>query len=146
MTRITGPTGVSVSAFYEIVRDIRVRVGFFIAALICAQQLTDLPMWSELFIALPLIGLLGISHGAIDHLISKELSHHKKSLTRILLHYTGTMAAYAAIWIFSPAAGLSLFILLSAYHFGEAELHNVPDPAFKPFLPIFYLCWGALQR
>ncbi|GAA4395464.1 Brp/Blh family beta-carotene 15,15'-dioxygenase [Nibrella viscosa] len=71
----------------------------------------------------------GIPHGALDHLINQETalrSGHRFSLVRFLARYLLTMAVYALAWYLFPALSLLLFLVMSAFHFGEADIERVP--------------------
>jgi len=67
---------------------------------------------------LPVLGLftLGISHGAIDHLIGHGLSG-----PRFYALYFAGLGSFFALWFISPVLSLVLFILISADHFGESQ-------------------------
>ncbi len=70
--------------------------------------------------------LTGIPHGAIDHLVAKKTAD-KKSNTFTLAHfiyrYSILMLIYGCIWWLAPGLSLCLFILFTAYHFGETDMH-----------------------
>lgn len=67
------------------------------------------------------IGLLwiGIPHGALDHLLSKN---NKNALWLFILKYLLIMGAYLLLWQISAEISIIAFILYSAFHFGESEL------------------------
>ncbi len=68
--------------------------------------------------------LLGIPHGAADHLISKktsELRNETFSIAKFSFSYVGVMVLYAAFWYFAPTAAFVVFILISVFHFGDME-------------------------
>jgi lycopene beta-cyclase len=67
------------------------------------------------------IGLMwiGIPHGALDHLLSKNKN---TTLPIFVLKYLLIMSAYLVLWLFAPILSLVLFILYAAFHFGESEL------------------------
>jgi Brp/Blh family beta-carotene 15,15'-monooxygenase len=80
-----------------------------------------------LVLALPLI-LFGIPHGATDHLIFLNLNPQQREGTKMIQfysYYLGLMALYALIWQVSPLVGLALFLVLSAYHFGQSNWNFV---------------------
>ncbi|MDO9379666.1 MAG: Brp/Blh family beta-carotene 15,15'-dioxygenase [Nocardioidaceae bacterium] len=67
--------------------------------------------------------LLGLPHGAVDHLVAGWW------LGRRAPHVVGLVAAYAVVagaayGLFTtfPAAGLAVFVLLSGWHFGTGDL------------------------
>lgn len=64
--------------------------------------------------------LIGIPHGAIDHLLlSPEIN--KKKLFKFILKYLLIIVVYLAVWMIFPTWALSAFILMSAYHFGQSH-------------------------
>lgn len=76
-----------------------------------------------------LIAFAGIPHGAADHLVearNRSLRYQKFLLPRFLLIYVLQMAVYALMWYLFPALSLLLFLLLSAWHFGESDTQPAP--------------------
>lgn len=71
--------------------------------------------------SLLIIGLLwiGIPHGALDHMLSKNKSN---SLVLFVFKYLLIIAIYYIFWQFFPLIGLVVFIIYSSFHFGESEL------------------------
>ena len=62
--------------------------------------------------------LVGIPHGALD-----GFSHTRKlPLLSFMTRYMGIMAVVVLLWMVSPILGLSLFLVYSAWHFGETDL------------------------
>lgn len=79
----------------------------------------------EYVIAFGLILLIGIPHGATDHTLAQFNSGElqKKGLDKVfLVRYLLIMLGYSLCWFLSPALSFISFILMSAYHFGEAQL------------------------
>jgi beta-carotene 15,15'-dioxygenase len=71
-----------------------------------------------------LMFLLGIPHGAGDHLIvqkRKEMQGLPFSIARFMVSYLGVMFVYAVVWYFLPRFAFVLFILISVFHFGDLE-------------------------
>jgi Brp/Blh family beta-carotene 15,15'-monooxygenase len=70
----------------------------------------------------------GIPHGSLDHFIY----HHErkeamsiKSIANFLLFYLGFALLYSILWFISLELSILLFILISAYHFGEMDLKSL---------------------
>jgi len=62
--------------------------------------------------------LVGIPHGALD-----GYSHTRKlPLLSFMARYIGIMGLVVLLWMFSPILGLALFLIYSAWHFGETDL------------------------
>lgn len=75
-----------------------------------------------------LIGIifLGIPHGAADLLVankSAESGKQKFSALHFFIFYISRLILFAFLIYFFPAAGIVLFLLFAAYHFGETDLH-----------------------
>lgn len=85
--------------------------------------------------------LLGVPHGAADLLVATQNANStKKSFSkfRFLAVYISRLFAFAALLWFFPLAGILLFILFAAYHFGETDLYRfkintLPGKAFVIF-------------
>lgn len=110
-----------------------------------AAQPTSTKLWSVLFPALTLllillsagdkhlsqpillvllvagVVILGLPHGAFDPLVAKQLWHRAQTFPMLpfLLLYTGMATLSALFWLYAPNAGLIVFLLISAYHFGS---------------------------
>lgn len=64
------------------------------------------------------IALLGVPHGSLDlHLLST-----KQQRIRELTVYLGSIAAVLALWCLVPTGMLLVFLLNSAWHFGDCDL------------------------
>ena len=94
-------------------------------------------------IAYILVVSVGILHGANDLLILSKMEDGKGSFIRNLLIYIGIIALCALIYFLNPFVAIVLFILLSAYHFGEEHfgenLHQGPVFDF-----LFFTSYGLL--
>ena len=69
--------------------------------------------------------VLGIPHGAADLLVAMRNDSdegRRFSYTSFFFGYLGRLALFALLlWVF-PVAGLLLFIVIAAFHFGETDL------------------------
>jgi Brp/Blh family beta-carotene 15,15'-monooxygenase len=85
-----------------------------------------------LFVA---VVLTGMPHGAIDHLVAARLWGLDQTWADQAKFYGGYLAAmalYGGLWIVAPAWSLGLFLVMTMYHFGQADLaywHLPPLPA-----------------
>ncbi|MCX6194659.1 MAG: hypothetical protein NTX34_09310 [Cytophagales bacterium] len=83
--------------------------------------------WSstiDLYICGLLLFLIGIPHGAGDHLIAQKIAdrlHLSFHLRPFIIYYVGIMAAYAVLWYVSPLIAFVIFIGISVFHFGDME-------------------------
>jgi lycopene beta-cyclase len=115
------------AAFIQIFKNISVK-NFSIALAISTYFLissqgspfTETYMYSIIVIGLLLIG---IPHGAVDHLLKRD----SKPLIYFIAKYLLIMALNFILWIISPILALSLFLLYSSFHFGESELESFGD-------------------
>ena len=69
-----------------------------------------------------LISLIGIPHGAIDNVILQ--SEYKMSKFKFYGLYILSIVLYTLMWFILPIYAFLLFLLISAYHFGESQLVN----------------------
>lgn len=105
--------------------------------------------WTEAWMDYTFFGLvmilIGLPHGAVDHLIhirqkqSKELT--ATTLGQFVRSYLLMIALYGLVWYLLPAVSLGLFIGLSCYHFGQSQLYYF----FKKegyFSTFTYILWG----
>jgi len=86
------------------------------------------------------IALVGIPHGAIDHIIYMEERQPKPVL--FYSFYFGLMGVYTLCWIYLPVLSFVLFLLLSAYHFGESQFSDL-DLSSKPLKWTLNFVWGC---
>ena len=63
----------------------------------------------------------GVPHGALDLYIDHHLQKTDKHQNIFLLKYLANILIYAAVWYFFPILALIIFILITAYHFGEID-------------------------
>jgi len=75
-------------------------------------------------ICLALILLFGIPHGALDHKIDQTVNKGR-SLKKFVLIYLAVSMGYVLWWVIVPYKALILFIILSAYHFGQEFLESI---------------------
>ncbi len=86
------------------------------------------PLIDYVFFVLFIV-LVGIPHGALDHLVEeKSLVGQRKtfSMVRFLVRYIAIILAYAVLWFITPALSLLVFLLISAWHFGESDMQPAP--------------------
>lgn len=88
--------------------------------------------------ALLLLGI-GIPHGTLDHLITFKKKDTNK--IKFYLYYLGSIILYILVWVLSPIIGLISFLLVSAFHFGETQLHVFFNQKRK-LQKVIYLNWG----
>lgn len=121
------------------VQSIRVVATFF-GLWISAYLLGDF----ENYVAYFLIFSLGILHGSNDITLIKRVYDYKNpAFLKVLTSYLLVIGVGTALFFFMPIAALILFIVFSAYHFGEQHFCflNIQNP-FKS--AVFYMGYGLL--
>ena len=104
-----------------------------------------LPEAFELFLGFILIFTFGMVHGSNDIMIVDKLSKKKNStFFKILSTYLIVVTAAILIFYFIPVLALVLFILFSAYHFGEQHWEEVLSNFSLPLQKFFFFCYGLL--
>ena len=104
---------------------------------VCSQLYGFDVMHFEVAYSLILIFLLGIPHGAMDHIIFKK---ERKQYSHLFTAFYWTLGLRnALLWFFFPLEVTFFFILLSAFHFGEAQFSN---HAYLKRQLVFVICWG----
>ncbi len=128
------------------------------ASLVLIPNIWDVPAWVELTFFIFLMITLGIPHGAVDHLVyfsqifsqntTENPIKHKKTLwAGFLKFYFGIMLLYGLMWWLVPVLSFALFLVFSAYHFGQSQLYYL-GVSKNFFLNNFlkkalYLSWGV---
>lgn len=86
--------------------------------------------------------LVGIPHGALDHLVQQETLKRRGTKFKLLffvLKYVLVMALYAFAWYVLPQISLALFIIMSCWHFGETDVDATElSIAYASFIRLFY--------
>jgi Brp/Blh family beta-carotene 15,15'-monooxygenase len=96
------------------------------------------------FLILVLI-LFGVPHGALDLYIDQHLHKSDSNQKAFLIKYIGNIVAYALVWYFFPIAALVIFILITAYHFGEIDWMGKTDNIIhKSAYSVIGLLWILL--
>ena len=75
-------------------------------------------------VVMMMVALLGIPHGAVDHLAAAQLGgpFNTSSLRRFAIGYVGVMLAVAVVWLVAPTLALVVFLAVSVHHFGQSDL------------------------
>jgi Brp/Blh family beta-carotene 15,15'-monooxygenase len=97
------------------------------------QWVGPLSLTTELVFCIGLLLATGIPHGALDHLVEQERSLRQSqpfSLPRFMVRYVVLIALYGLGWVLFPVLSLILFLLISAWHFGETDLEHAPDNSY----------------
>ncbi|SMO85861.1 beta-carotene 15,15'-monooxygenase, Brp/Blh family [Gracilimonas mengyeensis] len=68
--------------------------------------------------------VIGMPHGALDHIITYQSFPNQSKRTKRLGfygYYFLMMTAYGLLWLWFPLGGFLLFLLITIYHFGRAD-------------------------
>ncbi len=117
-------------------------IGFILFA--WQQYDGEIPMKIQVMYFAIMIGTTGIPHGALDHVIAKTnaISNGQTfNIQQFLGRYVLAILLYSAAWIFLPGISLIIFLLISAWHFGETDLSNADDTRSWN---LSRLLWGSL--
>ncbi|MGB6034865.1 MAG: Brp/Blh family beta-carotene 15,15'-dioxygenase [Cryomorphaceae bacterium] len=98
------------------------------------------PMATQLVVSAPFIFLLGIPHGAIDNML--YLRENRSKNKQFIIVYVAIIAANVVLWLVYPSAAYALFLVLSAYHFGQSQFSHY----FKSqnlIRKALFLAWGV---
>lgn len=98
-------------------------LAFILIALFFPSASESMALW----IVVASVFIIGIPHGAIDHIMAAELYELNQTLKDHLLFYSSyllVMVVVGALWILLPEAGMVLFLVISIYHFGQADMED----------------------
>ncbi|MDX1585319.1 MAG: Brp/Blh family beta-carotene 15,15'-dioxygenase [Balneolaceae bacterium] len=121
------------------------KIDLYVLAAVLAVTISSL-LFPEIMISLRyyILGLsmllIGIPHGAIDHLISSKLYNLKGDTTdrlKFYIPYLLLMLLMGLVWILSGLAGFILFALITMYHFGQADIEHFNFPITARWVLIF---------
>ncbi len=101
-------------------RQVLLLIGFFLALLHAWFPISSSHQLVVLFVTL---FTLGIPHGALDFYIDKKVNNTAglKHKYIFLFKYFLNMIVYSLVWYFFPTIAISIFIGLTAFHFGEID-------------------------
>jgi len=97
------------------------------------------------WILLASVIVIGIPHGAIDHIMAEKvygLDSTWKGTAQFYGGYLGLMFAVGLLWMLEPVLGMLFFFAISVYHFGQADMEDFVSPGAAG-VP-WYLVRGSL--
>lgn len=115
---------------------------FILGALYFPAAMESAALWIVVLSVL----IIGIPHGAIDHIMAAELYNLNQTLKDHLLFYASyllVMILIGALWIFLPEIGMAFFLIISIYHFGQADMEDFLTRR-EPMNRLFYIARGFL--
>ncbi|WP_440765392.1 Brp/Blh family beta-carotene 15,15'-dioxygenase [Natronorubrum sp. DTA7] len=90
----------------------------------------SLPLSVQYVPLLVSVVVLGLPHGAVDHLVLPRARNEPittRSLAAVGALYLVVGAAYAAVWLVTPVAAFVLFILATLFHWGQGDVYVLVD-------------------
>ncbi|MWV38996.1 Brp/Blh family beta-carotene 15,15'-dioxygenase [Natrialba sp. INN-245] len=90
----------------------------------------SLPLWVQYLPLLASVLLLGLPHGAVDHLVLPRARNEPitvRALAAVGALYLVAGTAYAAVWLLAPLTAFSLFILLTLFHWGQGDVYVLDE-------------------
>lgn len=99
---------------------------------------SEISLETQILSASFFILLIGIPHGAIDHI----LFFKKRSLSQLKFYsiYLGLILLFLVLWIYLPFWSLLFFLLISAFHFGESQFSDIDTHKFLKYS--LFSFWG----
>jgi len=99
--------------------------------------LGDLPLAYQYAPLVVSVVLVGLPHGAVDHLVMAR--HRGESLTRRWLALVGLVylvlgGLYGVVWFLFPVAAFAFFVALTWFHWGQGELYPLVDIVGSSYL------------
>lgn len=99
----------------------------------------ELSMESQFVISMGLVFTIGIAHGSVDNVLYLKKSSMRP--LRFYLIYLSFAGTFALLWFVFPLVAITLFLLISAYHFGQSQLTDYFRPAKFSHKVLFFV-WG----
>lgn len=102
-----------------------------------------IPMKWQVAYFIIMIVMTGIPHGALDHVIAKANAEREKksfSIQLFLSRYLIATLAYGLCWAFFPSFSLLVFLVISAWHFGETDIAGAGS---HPRWNLARFTWGS---
>jgi Brp/Blh family beta-carotene 15,15'-monooxygenase len=113
---------------FRTLRRVVLAPGWVAVALVAlpALAIPDIPLVVQYLPLVASVMLLGLPHGAVDHLAvarARDQRPDRRAIGRVFALYGVVGGAYAALWFLAPAAAFALFILVTWFHWGQGDLY-----------------------
>ena len=106
---------------------------------------------TQILIGFVLIFSIGILHGANDLLLLEKVNIKNSSISRVgvLSYYVSMVLLVTLLFYFVPEIALAMFLIISAYHFGEQQSQHLEWEHREDFFAlgvrlVFEFCYGSL--
>jgi len=111
----------------------------FLLLLAAYPLLGQVSDFTQSIVAMGIILLFGVPHGAIDNHLFLEKSNMPP--VRFYILYLGAIAINVLGWFMFPVFSFGVFLAISAYHFGQSQfVHTLKAP--WRFANVLYFFWG----
>ena len=140
VTRSAEPAPTAVRLLTALAEHRSLMLGVTAAVIAYALIVGPLPPTVQLVILAAAVAIVGLPHGALDHLVARQLFAPvlgRRWWVIFGLLYLGLAGTMASIWLAFPLAALVIFLVLSAFHFGW------DDPLWVRRSPGF---WDAVEH
>ncbi len=91
--------------------------------LILYKSAPNIFYWAEYMFFFIGLFCIGIPHGAVDYL-TETGNFHSKINFKFILRYLSKSICYFIFWLLLPKAAFLLFIIYSAWHFGQCDINE----------------------
>lgn len=117
----------------------------FIIFLLLIEDLVNLTITIKYNICFFLIATIGISHGAYDSHKGLIFLNKKIKFSKLLFYltYISLVLFVFIIWYLNPKISLTIFLIISSFHFGKEDLEIYITKIFK-FRSIIFFLKGSL--
>lgn len=96
-----------------------------------SQIMPDLTDSIKYYLLAASLLLIGIPHGAIDHIVTSRMYDLKNNFSdqlQFYIPYLLLMSLMALLWFYSGILGFLIFALITVYHFGQADMESLEFP------------------
>ena len=100
---------------------LRIYLILFAIVLFLLNSVLKLNITTQISFLIFVLIIFGVPHGALDLYIDQHLHKSESNQGKFLLKYIANILCYSLVWYFSPIAALIIFILITAFHFGEID-------------------------
>lgn len=103
--------------------QIKLRIYLLLVALLCFlfNLMFHLNINTQISFLILVLIIFGVPHGALDLYIDQHLQKTAHNQKVFLVKYVANIVCYAMIWYFLPITALVIFIVITAFHFGEID-------------------------
>ncbi len=100
---------------------LRVYLLLFAFLLFLLDLILKLNITTQISFLVMVLIIFGVPHGALDLYIDQHFQKKAHNQKVFLVKYLANIVCYALIWYFLPIAALIIFIIITAFHFGEID-------------------------